>query len=552
VKKDLFTYGYHNMSISPNRKKIFHLIDKSGLGLEIGPSYNPIAPKRDGWNVEIVDHLDAESLRKKYAVWGVNVSAIEEVDYVVGSSDMFSAIGEESRYDFIIASHVIEHMPDVVKFLVDCEKLLKTDGILSLIIPDKRFCFDILKPLTTTGQIIQAHIEERSRHTPGTIFDAHALHIKNGESIVWSGDRNPTELKFMHSIAEAKKIMDDYIELGQFKDVHAWQFVPASFEMIISDLIEIGLLKLNKAASFNTEGHEFFVSLRKNLVHTQIVNQNRMALAKLAAEDGAAVSSQPVIEEGAFLPDLGHSAIESKHLFEYNGFCPICEENRMFVSDNEWFRDHLLCTGCHSIPRERAVMRLITELKPDWRNLAIHESSPSSRGTSMKLMQHCGGYVSSQYDSSLSPGKLHPRKKYRNEDLGNQTFPDESFDIVVTQDVFEHLPDPAAAIKEIARTLKQGGVHIASVPLVRKWGSSRNRVRQLQGGEVEHILPPEYHGNPVDDNGSLVMNDWGYDIGAFFQRNSGMDTVIYHINDISNGIRAEYIEVVVSMKDRQP
>lgn len=197
-------------------------------------------------------------------------------------------------------------------------------------------------------------------------------------------------------------------------------------------------------------------------------------------------------------------------------------------------------------------MRVISELKPDWRNLAIHESSPSDRGTSRKLRQHCGGYISSQYDSSLRPGQLHPSKQYRNEDLGGQTFPDESFDIVVTQDVFEHLPDPAAAIREIARTLKPGGAHIASIPLVRKWDSSRMRARQLPSGEMEHILPPEYHGNPVDDKGSLVMTDWGYDIGSFFQRHSDMDTVIYHINDIDNGIRAEYIEIVVSRKNCPP
>lgn len=236
------------------------------------------------------------------------------------------------------------------------------------------------------------------------------------------------------------------------------------------------------------------------------------------------------------------------HMFQHNGFCPICEENRVFVSENKWFRDYLLCSGCLSVPRERAVMRVIAEMKPDWRNLAIHESSPSDRATSRKLSHSCASYIGSQFDSSLSPGQLHPNKQYRNEDLGSQTFTDESFDIVITQDVFEHLPDPAAAIKEIARTLKLGGVHIASIPLVRKWDSSRIRARQLPTGEMEHILPPEYHGNPVDDKGSLCITDWGYDIGAFFQRESNMDTVIYHINDIDNGIRAEYIEIVVSRK----
>lgn len=281
----------------PNSRneKIFHLIDKSGLGLEIGPSYNPIAPKMDGWNVEIVDHLDAASLRSKYAAWGVDGSAIEDVDYIAGSDGLFAAIGEESRFDFILASHTIEHMPDVVQFLADCEKLLKPGGILSLVVPDKRFCFDILKPLTTTGQILQAHIERRSKHSPGTIFDAHALHVKNNETIVWPGDRNVNDLKFAHSVIEAKKIMDDYIKSGQFIDVHAWQFVPASFELIISDLIEMRLLKLELVASFDTDGYEFFASLCKSGVSRNI-GKDRISLAKLAAADGATMCKQSVAD----------------------------------------------------------------------------------------------------------------------------------------------------------------------------------------------------------------------------------------------------------------
>jgi SAM-dependent methyltransferase len=242
------------------------------------------------------------------------------------------------------------------------------------------------------------------------------------------------------------------------------------------------------------------------------------------------------------------SPVKPNHLFSHVGRCPICEHLTTFVSENTWFRDYLLCSGCLSVPRERAVMRLISEIKPGWRNFFIHESSPANRGASAKLKNNCVNYIASQYNPNLRLGIVDPKNLYRNEDLGHQSFPDESFDLVVTQDVFEHLPDPGAAIKEIARTLKPGGVHIASVPLVRKWEPSFARARLLLDGQIEHLSPAEYHGNPVDDKGSLVMTDWGYDIASFFQGHSDMDTVIYNINDIDNGIRAEYIEIVVSRK----
>ncbi|MCA9522826.1 MAG: methyltransferase domain-containing protein [Myxococcales bacterium] len=266
-------------------EKILQLIDKSGFGLEIGPSYNPIAAKRDGWNVEIVDHLDAESLRAKYAAWNVDPSAIEDVDYLVDGRGLFAAIGEENRFDFILASHIIEHMPDICQFLIDCERLLKPAGVLSLVVPDKRFCFDVFKPLTTTGQILQAHLERRTRHTPGTVFDAHALHATSAGSLVWPGDRRPSELAFAHSLREAKRIMDEYAERGEYLDVHAWQFVPTSFEMVMQDLLELEVIGLAIVSSFDTAGHEFFVSLRKGETPARRSAADRMALARLVADD---------------------------------------------------------------------------------------------------------------------------------------------------------------------------------------------------------------------------------------------------------------------------
>jgi hypothetical protein len=52
-------------------------IDRHALGLEIGPSHRPAAAKRNGFNVRILDHLDAPGLRAKYADHGVDIAAIE-------------------------------------------------------------------------------------------------------------------------------------------------------------------------------------------------------------------------------------------------------------------------------------------------------------------------------------------------------------------------------------------------------------------------------------------------------------------------------------------
>lgn len=236
----------------------------------------------------------------------------------------------------------------------------------------------------------------------------------------------------------------------------------------------------------------------------------------------------------------------SEPIFTKYGYCPVCAAPVAFNAWGPWLRDLYLCGSCGSVPRERALMHVLAGQFPNWRELRIHESSPGSRGASVVLARDCASYVPSQFDPGLAPGALHP-DGWRNENLQAQTFPDGAFDIVVTQDVFEHVLEPGPAIREIARTLAPGGAHICTVPLVRGSGRSRRRVVR-QGGALTNIGEPEYHGNPIDDQGSIVTVDWGYDIAAFFLAQSQMPTVIFSLHDGELGIEGALTEVVVSTK----
>jgi hypothetical protein len=64
------------------------MFETSGKGLETGPSHNPLMPKTAGFDVEILDYLDAEGLRRKYAAASVDLSAVEEVDYIADGRPM--------------------------------------------------------------------------------------------------------------------------------------------------------------------------------------------------------------------------------------------------------------------------------------------------------------------------------------------------------------------------------------------------------------------------------------------------------------------------------
>jgi len=178
----------------------------------------------------------------------------------------------------------------------------------------------------------------------------------------------------------------------------------------------------------------------------------------------------------------------------------------------------------------------------------MHESSPGNRGASVTLRQACSQYTASHFYPDILPGEMHSKNKFRCENLEELTFPNESFDLFVSQDVMEHIFNPEKAFKEIARVLKPGGAHIFTVPLVNKEKASECWASMNEKGRIINHHEPEYHGNPIDKKGSLVTMHWGYDIADFIMLTAGTPTTIVMIDNLGLGIRAEYIDVLVSRK----
>lgn len=234
-------------------------------------------------------------------------------------------------------------------------------------------------------------------------------------------------------------------------------------------------------------------------------------------------------------------------MYTLHGWCPICEDEVVFTSAYDWFRDHLLCSGCGSVPRERALFRVIKERFSNYCDLTIHETSPGNRGASVKLANECRNYSFSQFFKDTQLGTVH-RSGIRCENLEDLSFDDCTFDLFVSQDVMEHVFNPEKAFREITRVLKPGGAHIFTVPLINKWQPTERWASLCENGEVVYHGKPEYHGNPVDPEGALVTMHWGYDIACFVQNCAATPTIIVQIDDVGQGIRAEYIDVLVSSK----
>jgi len=226
------------------------------------------------------------------------------------------------------------------------------------------------------------------------------------------------------------------------------------------------------------------------------------------------------------------------------GFCPICEKKTLFIKHDPWLRDHYQCMHCKSIPRQRAIVNALNIFCPAWPVMTIHESSPGGVSSDY-IRKKCKNYSSSYFFPDTLPGSYY--NGARCENLEKMTFENDIFDIFITQDVFEHVNHPDVAFREIARVLKPGGFHIFTVPLYRNLKVTRPRIVE-KDGEIQHLLEPVYHGNPISSEGSLVTFDYGMDFPELIFGSSGMITTLYLQKDPKMGLDAEFLEVFISKK----
>ena len=274
-------------------EKILAHINKNGHGIEIGPSHAPIAPKKDGYRVDIIDHMSREGLLTKYQDHNVNLDNIEEVDYVWNGKTYAELTGKPKHYDWIIASHVIEHTPDLIDFLINCDAVLKDEGVLALVIPDKRYCFDHFRPITGISSIIDKHLSTNKIHSAGTVAE-YFLNVATKEGELGWHAHTDGMFKLVHALDEARTNMQTVCEQQAYIDVHAWCFVPHSFRLLINDLYDLGLISFKEVNFQPTDGYEFYITLsrqgagidksRLEMLHrieAEVKDENKMLTSQL-------------------------------------------------------------------------------------------------------------------------------------------------------------------------------------------------------------------------------------------------------------------------------
>lgn len=141
---------------------------------------------------------------------------------------------------------------------------------------------------------------------------------------------------------------------------------------------------------------------------------------------------------------------------------------------------------------------------------AISVYELSSRGAlSRYLLTRYGKVTRSEYYDDVTPGEF--KNGVQCQDVQRLTYPDESFDLVTSTEVFEHVADDLAGFREVHRVLRPAGHFVLTVPLL-DIPRTIERTR-TEGRTVVHILPPEYHSDRLRGRGKvLAFRNYGLDI----------------------------------------
>lgn len=262
-------------------------------GIEVGALDKPIVPPTTV-GIFYVDHTDTASLREKYgADPSVDLSNLVEVGGIWGQNTLAEAAASVAPVDFLIASHVIEHVPDLIAWLKEIASVLKPGGDVRLAIPDRRYSFDLLRTETVLADVLAAHFVgaripqvRQVIDYVANVVDVDCWHIWDG-SVDRAALTNSLNAKTIESFARDVLVDKTYI------DSH-WVFTPLSFANLMKRMAALGYHAFACRQFYETEEKtlEFFVVMEPVADLDEAVNSWSALAARIEHAESARQDEQ--------------------------------------------------------------------------------------------------------------------------------------------------------------------------------------------------------------------------------------------------------------------
>lgn len=192
--------------------------------------------------------------------------------------------------------------------------------------------------------------------------------------------------------------------------------------------------------------------------------------------------------------------------------CSVCDTETILEYDHLYaatgqvnWRERLICARCGLNNRLRLSMTMLNRFTTNMQGKEprIYATEHLTPLGEVLCQRYDNIRLSEYFGPKVAKGSI-TEKGVMNQDVTDLTFPDCSYDIVLSFDVLEHVPDYHAALREFHRVLDHNGTLLLSVPFVTSSLQSIVRARLNADGEIEHLLEPEYHGDPVNPEGGVL------------------------------------------------
>ena len=276
-----------------------------GFGLEIGALDSPLL-RRPQQDVLYVDYAPTEVIKANQFDSAVRLDEIVNVDVVWGERPLAECVGRP--VDYVVASHVIEHVPDLIGWLAEIADTLRPGGRFGLAVPDKRFTFDALRRETTLAEVVEAHVLGFRRPSLRQVFDVASLGVAVDASEVWSGrfDARARRPEVLARLRPALGLVQELRDRPQYRDAHCWVFTPPGFVDLLEELAALDLLpfELETLRPTETGAAEFYVQFRKPMAKCSVSESIRRGRNDLGMDRRFGSEPTPSDEVGSLRAEL--------------------------------------------------------------------------------------------------------------------------------------------------------------------------------------------------------------------------------------------------------
>ena len=242
-------------------------LNMSGMGLELGPHVNPMFRKSKGDPVRYLESRTTDELRALMVSQNRDPSIVEDIDYILQRGTALREMVNSTKFDWVVSSHVIEHIPDFVSHLNEVASVLRGGGVYALLVPDRNYCFDCLKPATTLGAVIEAHLMKRQCGSVASMVDEWRYAVRPEGVTVggWGSEATGRRLvqKYSNWLAQVRRAIKNGGSEATNWFGHQWHFDPVNFSDIVADLIDLDLIQMEIIFLKPTYHMDFIALFRK-------------------------------------------------------------------------------------------------------------------------------------------------------------------------------------------------------------------------------------------------------------------------------------------------